>query len=84
MTATATAVERQPLTKRQQEVYEFVWMFRETRGYCVSVREVAEFVGSPHNVTAAMCHLWPLKRKGWVTWEPNQSRTLRPVEVVND
>jgi repressor LexA len=73
-----TLTERQPLTERQQEVYEFIRHFRATKGYCVSVRDVAEFVGTT-NVTGAMCHLWPLKRKGWVTWEENQSRTIRPV-----
>jgi SOS-response transcriptional repressor LexA len=75
---TATAVERQPLTKRQRQVYEFIRDYRASRGYCCTVREVAAFVGSP-NVTGAMCHLWPLKRKGWVTWEEGQSRTIRPI-----
>jgi repressor LexA len=73
-----TLAERQPLTERQQEVFEFIRQYRASKGYCCTVREVAQAVGSP-NVTGAMCHLWPLKRKGWITWEDGQSRTIRPV-----
>jgi repressor LexA len=72
-----TLTERQPLTERQQEVFDFIRQYRASHGYCCTVREVAQAVGSP-NVTGAMCHLWPLKRKGWVTWEEGQSRTIRP------
>ena len=72
-----TLTERQPLTERQQEVLEFIRQYRASHGYCCTVREVAQAVGSP-NVTGAMCHLWPLKRKGWITWEEGQSRTIRP------
>ncbi len=73
-----TLTERQPLTERQQEVFDFIRQYRASHGYCCTVREVAQAVGSP-NVTGAMCHLWPLKRKGWITWEDGQSRTIRPV-----
>jgi len=78
-----TATERRPLTEKQQKVYEFVWMFREQRGYCCTIRELMDHFGmdSPNGV---MCHLWPLRKKGWVTWEDGQARTLRPVEVVNE
>lgn len=74
-----TLTERSPLTDRQREVYEFIRDFRARKGYCCTVREVSEFCGST-NVTAAMCHLWPLKRKGWVTWEDGHSRTIRPAK----
>lgn len=73
-----TLTERQPLTQRQQEVFQFICDYRQRKGYCCTIREVAEACGST-NVTAAMCHLWPLKKKGWITWEENQSRTIRPV-----
>ena len=74
-----TLTERQPLTERQQDVYEFIRDFRAKKGYCCTVREIAAFLGSPNRPGAAMCHLWPLKRKGWVTWEEAQGRTIRPV-----
>ena len=76
---TATATERRPLTPRQQEVFEFIWMFREQRGYCCTVREVGNHFGWTTN--GVVCHLWPLRKKGWITWEDGQSRTLRPTEV---
>lgn len=73
-----TLTERQPLTQRQQEVFKFISDYRTRKGYCCTVREVARFVDSD-NVTAAMCHLWALRKKGWVTWEEQQGRTIRPV-----
>jgi repressor LexA len=78
-----TTLERRPLTDRQQEVFQFVWLFREQHGYCCTIREVCHHFGftSPNG---ALCHLWPLRRKGWITWEDGQNRTLRPVEVVNE
>lgn len=77
---TATATERRPMTDRQREVYDFVTGFREQRGYCCTVREVMHHFGMD-STNSAMCHLWPLRKKGWVTWEDGQARTLRPVEV---
>ena len=37
-----TIAERQPLTKRQQKIFEFVGMFRKEHGYCVSVRDIMQ------------------------------------------
>ena len=78
-----TTLERRPLTDRQQEVFQFVWLFREQHGYCCTIREVCSHFGFSSS-NAAMNHLWPLRRKGWLTWQDKQSRTLRPVEVVNE
>lgn len=77
-----TMAERQPLTARQQKIFEFVWLFREQHGYCVSVREIMQKFGiaSPNGVT---CHLAALRRKGWVTWEAQQARTIRPVDATD-
>lgn len=77
---TATATERRPLTARQQEVFDFVNEFRETRGYCCTVREIVAHFGFD-GTNGAVCHLWALRRKGWLTWEDGQARTLRPTEV---
>ena len=76
---TTTATERRPPTERQQEIWLFVKAFRANHGYCCTIREVCEHFGfdSPNG---AMCHLWPLRRKGWLTWEDKQSRTLRPLK----
>ena len=76
----ATVTDRQPLTKRQQKIFDYVMVFREQHGYCVSVREIMQKFGisSPNGVT---CHLAALRRKGWVTWEAHQARTIRAVEA---
>ena len=69
-----------PLTDRQREVLTFVTDFAERRGYCCSVREVMAAIGcaSPN---AAMCHLLPLRKKGYVTWEPLTARSIRATET---
>lgn len=79
---TEAATYRQPLTERQQLVYEYIWLFRERRGYCCTIREIVEHFGF-EGTNSAMCHIHALRRKGWVTWEDGQARTLRPVEVAN-
>lgn len=75
-----TTTEPQPITDRQREVFEFVRDFRDEKGYCCTVREIMHAFGmaSPQGV---MCHLHPLRRKGYVAWEDGQCRTLRPLEV---
>ena len=71
--------DRPALTTKQRRMLDYITTFREQHGYCVTVREImAEFgIRSPHGVT---CHLMALRKKGYLTWEPHQSRTLRPVE----
>lgn len=75
-----TTIDRPRLTNKQQRIFEHILMFRESHGYCTTVREImAEFgIASPHGVT---CHLAALRRKGYITWEAGQARTLRPVEA---
>lgn len=72
-----TTAERQPLTARQQRIFDYVWLFREQNGYCVSVRDIMQQFGisSPNG---AMCHLKALRRKNWVTWDERMPRTIRP------
>jgi SOS-response transcriptional repressor LexA len=77
---TVYLINRPVLTRRQRRMLDYITTFREQHGYCVTVREImAEFgIRSPHGVT---CHLTALRKKGYLTWEPHQSRTLRPVEA---
>lgn len=69
-----------PLTKRQRLIYDQITTQQAQKGYPATVREIADALGirSPNGV---VCHLQVLKRKGWVTWEKNHARTLRPLEV---
>jgi len=69
-----------PLTDRQREVLTFVTDFAQRHGYCCSVRDVMAAIGcaSPNG---ARSHLLPLRKKGFVTWEPLIARSIRAVEV---
>lgn len=66
------------LTKRQQQVYDFILKKIQSRGYGPTVREIgSEFnIKSPNGV---MCHLQALVRKGLITREPNMSRAITVV-----
>ena len=70
-----------PLTKRQQEVLDFITDFADRHGYNASVREVMKFMeaASPN---AAMCHIVPLEKKGYIRREPNTARSIRPIREV--
>lgn len=73
-----TATERPLLTKRQRQVLDALTKFHEQHGYCTTVRELCDQFGfsSPN---AIYTHITRLRELGYVTWEPNTSRTLRPI-----
>jgi repressor LexA len=66
------------LTKRQKDVYDRIVTFCEHYGYSPTIRELCTSmrVKSPN---AVFLHLKKLKDKGYVTWQPMQNRTIRPV-----
>lgn len=68
-------VDRDRLTKRQREVYDFIRDKIHTRGYGPTVREIGNNfnISSPNGV---MCHLKALEKKGLITREPNMSRAI--------
>ncbi|MDA0834614.1 MAG: transcriptional repressor LexA [Planctomycetota bacterium] len=67
------------LTKRQQDIYEFVKEKIVNRGYGPTIREIGlKFdIRSPNGV---MCHLKALEKKGLITREPNMSRAIQLTE----
>src|SRR5687767_10361023 len=69
------AEERQKMTERQREVYEFIHEKIKERGYGPTVREIGhQFdIRSPNGV---MCHLQALVKKGLIRREPNMSRAI--------
>lgn len=73
----SATTERSAITKRQQEIFEFIKSFRDDNGYCVSLQELCDQFGFASK-NAVMCHLNPLRRRGWVTWNDGEARTLRP------
>ena len=78
---TTTETTPQPLTDRQREILRWISLYIEQRGYSPTLREMclAFKFASPNG---AMCHLVPLARKGWITWNEGQPRTIRVLEVA--
>lgn len=73
--------KRQVLTRRQQEIYDFLADKITNRGYGPTVREIGlEFnIKSPNGV---MCHLKALERKGLIRRESNMSRAICLVDSM--
>lgn len=72
--------KRNSLTKRQQEIYDFLKDRIQNRGYGPTVREIGDYFGikSPNGV---MCHLKALEKKGLITRESNMSRAITLAEA---
>lgn len=79
---TDTPAPLPPLTERQREVLTFISDFAERHGYCCSIREVMQAIGST-SPNGAMCHLLPLRKKGYITWNKSTARSIRPLEVCD-
>jgi repressor LexA len=69
------------LTKRQQDIYDFIKDKILNRGYGPTVREIgAGFkIRSPNGV---MCHLKALEKKGLITREAHMSRAIQITEPL--
>jgi repressor LexA len=82
----ATKESNSKMTRRQQEVYDFIGGLIRDRGYGPTVREIAkEFdIKSPNGV---VCHLRALQRKGLIQRDANRARaivlTQRPSTTAN-
>jgi repressor LexA len=77
---TETTQERPTLTARQREVFDFIVDFADRHGYRASVRDVQLAINAA-SPNGAVCHLVPLRKKGYVTWDAKKARSIRPVEV---
>src|SRR5437879_4861244 len=64
------------LTERQREIYEFIRLKIESRGYGPTVREIGEEfdIKSPNGV---MCHLKALEKKGLIKREGRSARAIQ-------
>jgi len=72
------ASEREPLTEKQQLVFDFIRSSINERGYPPTLREIGEHfrIRSTNGVND---HLKALERKGYLQREELKSRALRPV-----
>ncbi len=71
----------QSLTRRQQQILDFLKQYREIRGAMPTVQEIAKAFGfrSPNAVTS---HLRLLRNKGAIAGEPNKARSLRVISPL--
>ena len=68
--------EHNPLTPRQQEIYEFITRKIESRGFPPTIRDIgtAFEIRSPNGV---MCHLKALEKKGFITRQGKSARAIQ-------
>ncbi|MBI5975240.1 transcriptional repressor LexA [Staphylococcus canis] len=68
------------LTKRQNEIFNYIKQIVQTKGYPPSVREIGEAVGLASSSTVHG-HLSRLEEKGYIRRDPTKPRAI---EIVND
>jgi repressor LexA len=64
------------LTKRQQQVLEFIVASQERQGVAPTLREIANHFGF-RSMTAAVDHVRALRHKGVLDGQPRRARSLR-------
>jgi repressor LexA len=70
------------LTKRQQQIFDFVQAEADAGRPIPTLREIAKQFGFRSH-RAASCHLAAIKQKGLIQWEPRKARSLRPTSAVH-
>ena len=70
------------LTKRQEEIYEYLKHIVSTKGYPPSVREIGEAVGLASSSTVHG-HLSRLEEKGYIKRDPTKPRAIEIVHGEN-
>lgn len=68
------------LTRRQQQVLDFIVTKIEEAGYPPTIREIGEFMGI-RSTNGVSDHLRALERKGYLVRDESKSRALRPMGV---
>ena len=63
------------LTTAQQSVLDFITSFYSQHQYPPTMREIASNFGWA-NPNSAACHLKPLRKKGYIAWEPLIARSI--------
>ena len=64
------------LTKRQRQVLDYIQSVQQTAGATPTLREIAAHFGFASS-RASADHLVALKRKGYITSDPNKARSVR-------
>lgn len=71
------------LTKKQKEIFSSIVDFINEHGYSPSVRELCEIEGLSSPATMHY-HLKNLVNKGYITYVPKMSRTIRIVKGLEN
>lgn len=75
-------ITMRPLTKRQQEIIEYLKLAQRKTGIMPSTREIQHYFGFASQ-TAAMSHLRSLERKGVIQRLPGKARAVVFPEELN-
>ena len=68
------------LTKRQQEIFDFLKAFIETRGYPPTYKEIGDYFNI--SAVAAKHHLYGIERKGFIDLPVGKIRSIRVNENI--
>lgn len=71
--------ERRPLSQRQQQILDFIIDEIRANSYGPTVREIVRHVGD-RSPTSVHRHLKTLETRGYISREPNKSRSIRLTE----
>ena len=69
------------LTKKQTQLLECINYFIKKNGYSPTIRELGEILELKSTATVHT-HLQHLVEKGYITYIPNASRTIRVIKEV--
>ncbi len=72
----------QELTKKQNEVFEFIKAYRREYGYSPTHQDIQNYLGI--SVGGVRSHLEGLRRKGYIRWRKKKARSIRIEGVTPD
>ena len=75
----AFQVEKIRMTKREQDVYDYILEYRKEKRFSPSMREIAEGIGL-HSASTVHVHIHHLISKGWLLPCEQLNRTIIPAE----
>ena len=67
------------ITNREKDVLHAIELFTFKHRYAPSVRDIADALGWSSSSTAHG-YLQRLKKKGYISWEPDRPRTLKVIK----
>ena len=75
----ALHMEKIRMTKREQNVYDYILEYRKEKRFSPSLREIAEGIGL-HSASTVHVHIHHLINKGWLLPCEQLNRTIIPAE----